>query len=69
MDPVTFAEIHCALGEVDEAMYWYEKSFSDRTPNMVYAAILPRLSSQLAGNLRYEAILDRMGLRRSNGCE
>ena len=43
VDPVTFAEIHCALGEVDEALGWYEKAFTDRTPNMVYAAILPRL--------------------------
>jgi hypothetical protein len=50
VDPVTFAEIHCALGEVDDALGWYERAFADRTPNMVYAAILPRLSPELAGN-------------------
>ena len=44
VDPVTYAEIHCALGEMDEALRWYEKAFDDRTPNMVYAAIMPRLS-------------------------
>ena len=61
VDPVTFAEIHCALGEMDEALRWYEKAFFDRTPNMVYAAILPRISPMLAGNPRYKAIVDRMG--------
>ena len=61
VDPVTFAEIHCALGEVDEALGWYEIAFADRTPNMVYAAILPRFCPELSGNARFEAILDRMG--------
>ena len=67
VDPVTFAEIHCALDEVDEALGWYEKAFADRTPNMVYAAILPRLSRQLAGNRRFQAIIERMGFPRSGG--
>jgi len=61
VDPVTFAAIHGALGEVDEALEWYEKAFADRTPNMVFAAILPGLSPELAGNPRYQAIVDRMG--------
>jgi len=65
VDPVTFAEIHCALREVEEALTWYEKAFADRTPNMVYASILPRLAPQLAGNRRFEAILDRMRFPRS----
>jgi TolB-like protein/Tfp pilus assembly protein PilF len=64
VDPVTFAEIHCALGEMDEALRWYEKAFLDRTPNMVYAAILPRISPALAGNPHYKAIIDRMGFVR-----
>ena len=61
VDPVTFAAIHGALGEVDEALDWYEKAFADRTPNMVFAAILPGLSPELVGNQRYQAIVDRMG--------
>ena len=64
---MTFAEIHCALDEVDAALVWYEKAYADRTPNMVYAAILPRLSRQLAGNRRFQAIIDRMGFPRSGG--
>jgi TolB-like protein/Tfp pilus assembly protein PilF len=61
VDPVTFAQIHGALGEVDEALEWYEKAFADRTPNMVFAAIMPALSPELVGNSRYQAIVDRMG--------
>ena len=61
VDPVTFAAIHGALGEVDDALNWYEKAFADRTPNMVFAAILPGFSPELAGNMRYQAIVDRMG--------
>ncbi len=62
VDPVTFAAIHSALGEMDLALDWYEKAFADRTPNMAYALIVPRISPELAGNARYQAILGRMGL-------
>lgn len=62
VDPVTFADIHCALGEVDEALRWFEKAFADRTPNMVYAAILPGINPALAGNARFGAIVERMGI-------
>jgi tetratricopeptide (TPR) repeat protein len=62
VDPVAYAAIHSALGEMDEALCWYEKAFEDRTPNMAYAAIGPRLSPELAGNPRFKAIVDRMGL-------
>ena len=61
VDPVTFAEIHTALGETDDALRWYEKAYEDRTPNMVYTLILPRISPELVGDTRYQAIVDRMG--------
>ena len=61
VDPVTFADIHCALGEVDEALGWYEKAYQDRTSSMVFAAMIPGFSPELAGNVRYQAIVDRMG--------
>ena len=64
VDPVTFAEIHSALGEMDEALHWYEKAYLDRTPNMAYASIGSRISLELAGNTRYKAIVDRMGFPR-----
>ena len=65
VDPVTFAQIHGALGEVDVSLDWYEKAFADRTPNMVFAAIMPGFSPELAGNPRYEAIVGRMGFPQS----
>jgi len=64
VDPVTFAQVHGALGEVDVALDWYEKAFADRTPNMVFTAILPGLSPELVGNPRYQALVDRMGFPR-----
>ncbi|MBK7792912.1 MAG: tetratricopeptide repeat protein [Betaproteobacteria bacterium] len=67
VDPVTFAQVHGALGEVEVALDWYEKAFADRTPNMVFTAILPGLSPELVGNPRYQAIVDRMGFPRTEG--
>jgi TolB-like protein/Tfp pilus assembly protein PilF len=67
VDPVTFAAVHSALGEMDEALHWYEKSFEDRTPNMVYAAIGPRISPELVGNQRYASIVERMRFPRASG--
>ena len=61
MDPVTFAGVHGALGEMDEALRWYEKALEDRTPNMVYASGASRMYPELTGNPRYEAIVRRMG--------
>ena len=65
VDPVTFAEIHSALGEIDAALGWYEKAYEARTPNMVYAFVGLRISPELAGSARYKAIVDRMGFPRS----
>jgi TolB-like protein/Tfp pilus assembly protein PilF len=65
VDPVTFAGIHSALGEVDQALTWYEKAYADRTPNLAYAKIIPLMSPELAGNPRFAAILERMGLGKS----
>jgi hypothetical protein len=69
VDPVTFAEIHRALGEVDEALDFYEKAFANRTPSMVYVAVLPNLCTELAANPRFKAILDRMGVPESGSWE
>jgi serine/threonine-protein kinase len=60
VDPVTFASVHGALGEMDEALGWYEKALEDRTPNMVYASVGRRMYPELTGNPRYEAIVRRM---------
>jgi TolB-like protein/Tfp pilus assembly protein PilF len=65
VDPVTFAQIHSALGDMDESVRWYEKAFADHTTNLVYAPIMPGLCPELVGNARYQAIVDRMGFPRT----
>jgi Tfp pilus assembly protein PilF len=61
VDPVTFAEIHSGLGEMDAALRYYEKAFEDRTPNMVHARSVLAFSPELTGNARYREIVERMG--------
>ena len=61
VDSVPFAQIHAALGEMDEAMRRYEKAFADRTPNMVFARVLLNVSPELAAEPRYVAIVEKMG--------
>ncbi len=65
VDPVTFAAVQGALGEMDDALCWYEKAFEDRTPNMVYALMGHRFAPEVAGSLRYKAIVERMGFPKS----
>ncbi len=51
--------------EVDEALRRYEKALTDCTPNMVYATILPAFRPELVSISRFQAIMDRMGLPRT----
>jgi serine/threonine-protein kinase len=67
VDPVTFASIHVALGEMEEALRWYEKAFEDRTPNMVFANMASRMSPELAREARYREIVRRMGFPQHGG--
>jgi len=57
-DPVAFADIHAALGEMDEALRWYEKALDERSP--VFALAASRILPQLADNPGYQAIVRRM---------
>jgi TolB-like protein len=61
VDPVSFAAIEGALGDMEGAMRSYEKAFEDRTPNMVYAAMAPAFSPEVVPLARYRAIVERMG--------
>ena len=60
VDPATFAGIHASLGEIDEAVRWFQKAFEDRSPDMVYAKIVSRLDPRLAADAGYRAIVDKM---------
>jgi hypothetical protein len=61
VDPATFAGVHASLGEMDEALRWFQKAFDDRSPDMVYARSSSRIMPQLAGSAGYQAIVARMG--------
>jgi TolB-like protein/Tfp pilus assembly protein PilF len=61
VDPTTFAGVYASLGEMDEALHWFQKAFDDRSPDMVYARISSLITPQLAGSAGYQAIVARMG--------
>ncbi len=60
VDPVAFADIHAALGEIDEALALYEKAEATRSPNMATALLVRWAFPQLAGKPRFDAIIERM---------
>lgn len=60
VDPATFADIYASLGEIDEAVGWFQKAYEDRSPDMVYAQVGSRLNPHLAANAGYRAIMDKM---------
>ena len=60
VDPMTFAGVHASLGELDEALRWYQKGLADRSPDMVYVMVALRITPQLAHSAGYQAIVDRM---------
>lgn len=60
VDPATFADIHASLGEIPEAVHWYQKALEDRSPDMVYAKVGSRLIPRLEADAGYRAILSRM---------
>ena len=60
VDMAAFAEIHASLGELDQALDYYEKAIADRTPNMVYARFHTNVAPALATSPRYQALLARL---------
>jgi tetratricopeptide (TPR) repeat protein len=45
VDPATLAEIYASLGEIEEAVHWYQKAYDDRSPDMVFAQVGGRLDT------------------------
>jgi TolB-like protein/Tfp pilus assembly protein PilF len=60
VDPATFADIYASLGDIDEAVGWFQKAYADRSPDMVFAQVGSRLNPHLAANAGYRAIMDKM---------
>ena len=60
MDPALFADIHFALGEIDESEHWMEKGFNDRSPLMIYAPTFQRSRPGWEDDGRLRSLLARM---------
>lgn len=60
--PYDLALDHAALGEVETALDWLERSLAERETDLVGVAVDPRLDS-LHGNPRFEKIVDAVGAR------
>ncbi|MFP3939340.1 MAG: tetratricopeptide repeat protein [Thermoanaerobaculia bacterium] len=57
--PYDVALEHAALGEVDAAMLWLERSFAERETDLVSLAVDPRLDP-LRDDPRFQELLERM---------
>jgi serine/threonine-protein kinase len=64
VSPVAYAIIHIGLGNADTALDWTEKAYDERRGWLAYLTVNPMFDS-LRGNQRFEALIDRMGLRRA----
>jgi hypothetical protein len=60
VDPSALSPVYWRLGEKDEALRWFERAFEDRSPNMVYAGLEPRLNPGIEGAPRFAALVRRM---------
>ncbi len=65
VSPVAYATIHLGLGNADAALDWTDKAYEERRGWLAYLTVNPMFDS-LKGNRRFEALIDRMGLRRAN---
>lgn len=55
------AFIYVALGDKDEAFHWLQKAIEERSSNLIYAKVEPRLDD-LRFDLRFEGLLRQIGL-------
>jgi TolB-like protein/DNA-binding winged helix-turn-helix (wHTH) protein/Tfp pilus assembly protein PilF len=56
-----FAIVYAALGDKDQAFAWLEKSYQDRSEQMLYLKVEP-LVDPLRSDPRFESLLKRVGL-------
>ena len=63
VSPLTLGHVFVALGEIDEAFEWLERSYDERTPLLVSTAISP-LCDPIRDDSRYETLLKKIGVPR-----
>jgi hypothetical protein len=52
--------LYAGLGEIEEAVRWYQKVYDDRSPDMVFMQAGGRLKAALATNAGFRAIMEKM---------
>lgn len=57
------AEIHAALGEIDQAFEWLEQAYQEPSSWLVYLKVDPRLDP-LRSDARFDALLEKVGLKK-----
>jgi hypothetical protein len=53
--------IHVGLGEIDRAFDWFDKAYQDRSEELLFMKVDPRLD-RIRPDLRYKSLLRRIGL-------
>jgi adenylate cyclase len=59
--PLTYAQIYCGLGEVDQALEWLEKGVSEHEGSIIHFHLEPSFDP-LRSHPRYQALLLKMNL-------
>ena len=63
VDPVILAEVHANLGNMDESFTCLERAYRERSPNMYFLKILPRMYPERpSSDPRFQSLLERMRL-------
>jgi TolB-like protein/Tfp pilus assembly protein PilF len=64
VSPLWFADITTQLGEAGRALEWLERAFDNRTPALICLGVSP-LYDSLRSDTRFQALLDRIGVRQA----
>jgi tetratricopeptide (TPR) repeat protein len=59
--PPALANVYIGLGEKDQAFFWLEKAYQDRSNYLAYLKVFPGCDS-LRSDRRFDDLLRRLGL-------
>jgi hypothetical protein len=63
VDPAILAEVYASLGDTDASIEHLERAFRDRSPNLYFLKLMPRVfPDRVHMDPRYRALLVRMRL-------
>jgi tetratricopeptide (TPR) repeat protein len=63
VDPAILAEVHASMGDTDASIEQLERAFRDRSPNLYFLKVMPRIfPDRVYTDPRYRSLLERMRL-------